>query len=121
MALHALEAFGKVLEKLKVPLEKCVDLLTAKDANGTSGLTRALQEGKLKAVEKYIEIVKKIAPELDDKQRAALLKEIRKSHAKQIAGRWWVNFKQYEKLKKKNPEFYRSFKEMKNALKAQTR
>jgi len=117
----AIAAFGQVLKELQIPPDKCVEMLAAKRDDGVSELQWSLKNGKLETVEQYIQIVKKIAPELDKEQRAALLKEIRKSHAKQKIGRWWSNFKHYKELKKNNPDFYRRFKEMKNALKWRTR
>jgi len=113
----AIAAFGKVLKELQVPPDKCIELLTVDGGNGVPGLSMALQNGQQEAAEQYIQIVKKIAPELDKEQRAALLKEIRKSHArKNFVGRW-SNFEYYKELKKNNPDFYQRFKEMKNALK----
>jgi len=115
--VDAIAAFGKVLKELQVPPDKCVELLTVDGGNSIPGLSIALQNGQLEAVEQYIQIVKKIAPELGKEQRAALLKEVRKSHArKNFVGRW-SNFEHYKELKKNNPDFYRRFKEMKNALK----
>jgi len=115
--VDAIAAFGKVLKELQVPPDKCIELLTGDEDNGVFGLSMALQNGQLEAVEQYIQIVKKIAPELGKEQRAALLKEIRESHARQKNGGWWSNFEHYKELKKNNPDFYRRFKEMKNALK----
>ena len=145
----AITAFGQVLKELQVPPAECVKLLAAKRDDGATGLYWALKKGKLGAVEQYIQIVKKIAPELDDEHRAALLQEIRKSHAtqivkkiaphlgdeqraallqemmkshaRQIIGGWWINFGHYNELIKNNPDFNRQFEEMKNALKERTR
>ena len=110
----AIKAFGELLAL--VPGEQRAELLAAKDANGKSALAEALEEGRLEALAQYMEIVKKTAPDLSARERAALLKAIRKSHGVQILGGWF-NFPHYEALKKKNPDFYLRFKEMKNALK----
>ena len=112
---NAVEAFGALLE-LVSPKER-VELLTAKRADGMSALAYALKEGKLEALEQYIKIIKETAPALNAQERAALLKDIRKSHAVKKGFRW-INYPYYDALKKNNPEFYLRFKEMKKALKS---
>jgi hypothetical protein len=111
----AIAAFGQGLEKLKVPPDECAELLKAKNRKGAPGLYWALRNGKLDAVKQYTQIVKKIAPELSEEQRASLLKTIRES------------YRAHEKLNKNNPDFYQQFKdfypqlnEMENALKERT-
>ena len=116
---NSIKAFGELLE-LVSPKERANLLATQRTSDGLSGLDIALEKGHLKALEQYIEIVKKIAPDLKPKDRAALLKYIRKSHAVHKKGIWWVNHPYYEALKKNNPDFYRRFKEMKNALKSKS-
>jgi hypothetical protein len=76
----AIATFGQVLMELQVPPKECAELLAAK-FNGISGLSMALQNGHMEAAEQYIQIVKKISPELGDEHRAALLQETMKSHA----------------------------------------
>ena len=109
----AIKAFGELLPL--VPAEQRAALLAAKSAKGKSGLAAALEAGKLEALEQYVEIVKKTAPALSAQDRAALLKDIRQSHAVQIFGVWF-NFSHYEALKKENPDFHLRFQEMENAL-----
>ena len=109
----AIKAFGELL--LLVPEGQRAQLL-AVTVNGSSGLAKALIKGKLEVLEQYIEVVKKTAPALSVQERAALLKYIRKSHGAQRWGMWF-NTSYYKALKKKNPDFYLRFKEMKNALK----
>ena len=109
----AIRVFGELL--LMVPAEQRAGLLAAKSAKGKSGLAAALEAGKLEALEQYVEIVKKTAPALSARERAALLKDIRQSHAVQIFGVWF-NFSHYEALQKEHPDFHLRFQEMENAL-----
>ena len=110
----AIKAFGELLEQ--VPPAERGELLAAKDAAGVSGLAAALMNGRLEALEQYIDIVEKTAPSLNAQERAALLKDIRESHAVYMRGGHWINFPHYEALKRQNPDFYFRFEGMKNAL-----
>lgn len=112
-----IRTFGKLLP-LVSPEERS-ELLMA-SFQGVSGLAEALKMGKLEALEQYIEIVRNTAPALSAKECTALLTVIRRSHAtriKLLTSEMWINQSSYEALKKKHPDFYRRFKEMKNALK----
>ena len=110
----AIHEFGELLHQVS-PKERAQ--LLAITVNGSSGLAEALKEGKLEALEQYIEIVKKTAPVLSVQDRAALLRYIRQSHGEQRWGMWF-NASHYEALKKKNPDFHLRFTEMLNALQA---
>ena len=110
----AIHEFGELLHQVS-PKERAQ--LLAITVNGSSGLAEALKEGKLEALEQYIEIVKKTAPVLSVQDRAALLTYIRQSHGEQRWGMWF-NASHYEALKKKNPDFHLRFTEMLNALQA---
>ena len=110
----AIRAFGELLKL--VPPKQRVKLLSVECFAG-SALAAALQKGNLEALEQYMEIVKNTAPDLNAKERTALLSYIRNSHGHRSLG-VWKNDPPYKDLKANNPAFYRRFKEMKSALKA---
>lgn len=109
-------AVGELLLHMP-PEEQRQVLLNTKDHRGIPGLPRLFKERNWEALAQYIEVIKKITPGLGLAERAALLHEIRSSHAKKNKILGWFNSDDYAAFKKDNPALYSRFKEMKNALK----
>lgn len=109
---NTIEAYGKLLSLLP---QKARYALLADKINGTA-LHQVLIVGNQKAVSRYIKIT---VSTLSKDERAALLKDIKKSQTAQKPGRLmrWINHDYHSPLNAVYKKFYADFEAMENALK----